>query len=120
MKSRILYKFIVVFLLVSITPIIVLFFIVSLFGSNNFGEIIKVKGDAYVKDKKLKVGDKVAIGSTIYTKAKSRAIIKFKKDTIVLNQNSELLLDKKDFVIQKRGNIFNQLLLYIFFKSLLF
>jgi len=86
-------------------------FAASLFSQEIFGLVSKVKGEAYetTKEKKtilLIVGDKVSIDSTVFTKEKSRIIIKFEKDIIALNQNSKLFLNEKNIVTQESGSVF--------------
>lgn len=91
--------------------IIISIFTASLFSQDFFWLVSKVEGEAYetTNNKKtvlLKVGDKVSINSTIFTKEQSRLIIKFEKDIIVLNQNCKLFLDEKSAVTQESGSIF--------------
>ncbi|MCV6607839.1 MAG: FecR family protein [Campylobacterales bacterium] len=89
-----------------------LIFLMVITGSfaSSFGVVSKINGEAFFtinKNKKtLQVGDKLLVGGFVHTGDKSRIVIKFDKNVIVLGEKSQLKLDKKDYVVQKSGNIF--------------
>ena len=85
---------------------ILLFFVVSLFSKEIFGEVFKLKGIAFANNKQLKECDKVFVGDTITTKKAMIIIKQESKNTIIIGKDSKIVLEKEDTIKQEKANVF--------------
>ena len=78
-----------------------------LFGNEIFGTVVKLKGKPLADAVVVHMGDTLYSEQTIVTDAHSKLVIKQKNDnTIVVGKNAQLVLNNKEFVTQKEGNVF--------------